>query len=93
MYFVSKLKIMYKPPTTIAPKRISISRIRLLKKKGSIKEVKNAPVLMVTNATDTLDTLIALKNMIQCRAMIIPEIKNLIKPFLSRANFFLRITK
>ena len=33
--------------------------IFLLKKIGSINDVKNAPVLMVTSATETLETLMA----------------------------------
>lgn len=75
-YLLSKLKIMYKPTITNAPKSISIRFIFLLKKIGSINDVKKAPVLIVTKATDTLDTFIALKKVIQCTAMMIPVIKN-----------------
>ena len=65
MYCDSKLKIIYRPATTIRPRTISIAFILLLKKNGSINDVKKAPVLMVTNATETLETLMALKNVIQ----------------------------
>ena len=78
---------------TIAPKKISINLILLLKKNGSINDVKNAPVLIVTNATETLDTLIALKKVIQCNAIMIPESKNFSIAFLSILNFFFRMIK
>ena len=92
VYWDSKLKIIYKPITTNKPKRISTGFILLLKKRGSIKEVKKAPVLIITNATETLETLIALKKVIQCNAMMIPDKKNLIKDLLSSLNdFFLTI--
>ena len=81
-----QLKMIYNPTITNEPNKISINRMRLLKKKGSINEAKNAPVLMVTKATETLDTLMALKKVIQCKAMIIPESKNLIKAILSTLN-------
>ena len=51
VYWDSKLKIIYNPPMTIIPKKISVALIFLLKKKGSISDVKKAPVLMATNAT------------------------------------------
>ena len=72
---------------------ISIILIFLLKKKGSIKEVKNAPVLMVTSATETLEILIALKNVIQCSAMRIPETTNLSPDFRSTKKLFFRNKK
>lgn len=72
------------------PKKISIPFTFLLKKNGSIKDVKKAPVLIVTNATETLETLIALKNVIQCNAIKVPDIKNLTNDFLSNlSDFFL----
>ncbi len=73
---------MYKPKITKSPRKISNVFILLLKKIGSIKDVKKAPVLIVTNATDTLETLIALKKNIQCIAIMIPENKNFKSPFL-----------
>ncbi len=48
-----------------------------------MSDVKKAPVLMVTKATETLETFIALKKKIQCKAMIIPVNKNFTNPFLS----------
>ena len=59
VYCDSKVKMIDNPPTTIAPKIISINRILLLKKIGSISEVKKAPVLIITKATETFDILIA----------------------------------
>ena len=84
---------MYNPPTTINPKNISSGFILLLKKKGSINEVNNAPVLIITNAIETLETLIALKKKIQCSAIIIPERKNFNNVFLSNRNDFFLMTK
>ena len=80
IYLDSKLKMKYNPATTINPNKISINLIFRLKKKGSIKEVKKAPVLIVTKAIETLDTFIALKKKIQCSAIIIPVHKNCITP-------------
>ena len=39
-------------------------------------EVKNAPVDKQANVIDILETLIALKKVIQCKAIIKPEINN-----------------
>ena len=39
-------------------------------------EVKNAPVDKQANVMDIFETLIALKKVIQCNAMIKPEISN-----------------
>ena len=39
-------------------------------------DVKKAPVDKQANVIDILETLIALKNVIQCKAMIKPEISN-----------------
>ena len=77
VYSVSKLKIRYKPEITIKPKKSSKIMSFLLKKMGSIIEVNSAPVLMATNATETLDTLMAEKKKIQCTAINTPPIKNL----------------
>ncbi len=76
--------MIYKPIITNRPKTISSDFILLLKKTGSINEVKKAPVLMVTKATDTLDAFIALKKNIQWVAIITPVIKNLKTPVLLR---------
>jgi hypothetical protein len=54
--------MIYRPKITIKPNIISNSLIFLLKRIGSIKETKKAPVLIVTKATETLDTFMALKN-------------------------------
>ena len=55
--------------------------------------VKNAPVLIVTKATETFETLIALKKVIQCRAIKIPVIANFKSPFLSMVKDFLLTKK
>ena len=90
LYWLSKLKMIYKPRITNNPRIISNDLILLLKKIGSINEVKNAPVLIVTKATDTLETLMALKKKIQCVAIIIPVNKNLTSALLStKKDFFL----
>ncbi len=49
-----------------------------------MKEVKKAPVLIVTKAIETLETFIAIKKVTQCNAMIIPVITNL-----KREDFFI----
>ena len=56
---------MYNPNITINPRIISNEFILLLKKMGSISDVKKAPVLIVTKAIETFDTFIALKKKIQ----------------------------
>ncbi|GFD74501.1 hypothetical protein KUL156_58510 [Alteromonas sp. KUL156] len=84
---------MYNPIITNKPNTISIVFILLLKKKGSINEAKKAPVLIITKATDTFDTFIALKNVIQCTAIITPEMANLINAFFSTLNDFFLIKK
>lgn len=58
-----------------------------------MNEVKNAPVLIVTKATETLDTLIALKNVIQCNAIKSPVKINLMIPGLSIRKLFLKSKK
>ena len=85
--------MIYRPKITIKPNIISSSLIFLLKKIGSIKETKKAPVLIVTKATETLDTFMALKKKIQCKAIIIPVNKNLRIPFVSTLNDFFFIIK
>ena len=72
---------------------LSHSLMLLLKKRGSIRETKKAPVLMVTNATETLETLIALKKNIQCKAIRIPVTKNLAMAMRSTLKDFLHIKK
>lgn len=84
--------MIYRPKITIKPNIISKSLIFLLKKIGSMNETKKAPVLIVTRATETLDTFMALKKKIQCKAIIIPVNKNLKIPLVSALNdFFLTI--
>ena len=84
---------MYKPIHTKKPNTISNTLMRLLKKRGSIRETKKAPVLIVTNATETLETLIAEKKNTQCRAMRIPVPKNFAIPMRSTLKDFLDRTK
>ena len=82
--------MIYRPTITIKPRTISKGLIFLLKKIGSIKDTKKAPVLMVTNATEILETFMALKKKIQCNAIITPVIKNLNSDLVSiRKDFFL----
>jgi hypothetical protein len=76
MYFPSTLKIMVSPKTTINPKKISYQTTFLLKKMGSIIEVKKAPVDKHAKVIDTLETLIALKKVNQCSAITNPATKN-----------------
>ena len=84
--------MIYRPKITINPNIISNGLILLLKKIGSIKDTKKAPVLIVTKATETLDTLMALKKKIQCKAIITPVTKNLKIPLASTLNdFFFKI--
>ncbi len=85
--------MIYNPTITNNPSKISIDFIFLLKKNGSINEAKKAPVLMVTRATETFDTFIALKKVIQCTAIIIPETANFSKAFVSILNDIFRIKK
>ena len=76
-YFNSVLVINQTPKTTIAPNSISYQIILLLKNRGSINEVKKAPVENIANAIDMLDCSIDSKKVIQCKAIIVPAIKNL----------------
>ena len=93
LYLLSKLKIIYNPKITPIPKATSTNLTRLLKNIGSINVTKKAPVLIVTKATDTLETLMALKKKIQCSAITIPEKKNRNSPLASTAKDFFRIRK
>lgn len=59
----------------MSPKKTSYQMIFLLCKMGSKKEAKKAPVDKQANVTDTLETLMALKNVSQCKAMTNPKRK------------------
>ena len=85
--------MIYNPPTTIKPRIISTALILLLKKIGSMSDVKNAPVLIANRATETFETLMALKNVIQWSAIKIPDSENLNSDFLSNSNDFFVIKK
>ena len=86
------LKIINKAPITINPKNISYGTIFFLKIIGSIKAINNADEDMHTSATDTLDTLIAIKKVAQCTAIIIPIPKNFNNVRVSTLKETLRIT-
>ena len=77
----------------MSPKTISNLLILLLKKRGSINDTKKAPVLIVTRATEILDTLMALKKKIQCNAITTPVRKNFPIPIRSALNDFFFMTK
>ena len=81
VYWLSTLKIRYSPEITIKPNKSSKKISLLLKKKGSISDVNNAPVLIATSAMDTFATLIAEKKAIQCTAISVPPTKNFKSPF------------
>ena len=55
----------------------SVEKIFFPKKKGSINEAKKAPVERQAKVMETLATLMALKKVNQCKAIINPAIKNL----------------
>ncbi len=57
---------------TISPKNISYYIIFLRHQKGSISAVIKVTVDMVANATDTLETLMAAKNVTQSNAITTP---------------------
>lgn len=76
IYFVSTLKIIYNPQITNKPKKISYHITFLLYHMGSKTEVNNAAVEIVANVTETLETLTAIKKVIQCNAIRIPVIKS-----------------
>jgi hypothetical protein len=65
------------PAITIKPKKISYQTIFFPKNKGSINEAKKAPVERQAKVMETLATLMALKKVNQCKAIINPAIKNL----------------
>ena len=92
VYSLSTLKIKYKPAITIKPKSNSSNIKRLLKNKGSIRDVNSAPVLMAIKAIETLAIFIAVKKATQCNAIIIPLIRNFNNPFgVVLSDFFLII--
>ena len=66
---------------------ISYHIIFRLKKIGSIKDAKTAPVENIANAIDMFDCLIDSKKVIQCKAIIAPAIENLINVLISIAMF------
>ncbi|MCY1486506.1 hypothetical protein D9M68_201500 [compost metagenome] len=72
MYRVSTCMIIKSPPMIINPKKTSYQSIFLLKKIGSNIEAKNAPVENTASVIETLETFIALKKKIQCRAISKP---------------------
>ena len=72
---------MLKPMMTITPKKTSYQITFRPNKIGSRKEVKNAPVDKHANVTETLETLMALKNVNQCKAMTTPANNNCSKIF------------
>ena len=59
---------------------------------GSIKEAKKAPVDKHASVTDILETLMALKKVNQCKAIIKPANKNPIRVFLGTRKEVLLIT-
>ena len=61
---------------TMMPKKTSYQMIFLPVHIGSRKDVKNAPVDRHAKVTEILETLMALKNVNQCKAMMIPAINN-----------------
>ncbi len=71
---------MYNPAITINPNNNSKKINLLLKNRGSISDVNNAPVLIATKAIETLATFMAEKNATQCKAIIVPLIKNFNNP-------------
>ncbi len=90
---LSTLKIKYNPAITISPKNNSKRISLLLKNNGSISDVNNAPVLIAIKAIDTLDTFMAEKKAIQCKAIIIPLNKNLRSAFGEVFSDFLLINR
>ena len=86
-YSDSTLKIIYNPIITINPKITSYLIIFLLKKIGSKNEAKKAPVDIIAKVIETLETLIALKNANQCKAIINPTKANFIRDGKEIFNF------
>ena len=66
------MKIKLIPITTKIPNITSYLIIFLLYNNGSKKDVKKAPKESTERVTETLDSLIALKNVIQCKAIKTP---------------------
>lgn len=71
------MNMIESPNTTINPKKISYQMTFFPKKIGSISEVKKAPVDKHAKVIETLETLMALKKVNQCKAMTNPATKNL----------------
>lgn len=57
--------MIYRPTTTINPKKTSYQTIFFPKKMGSISEAKKAPVERQAKVIETLDSFMALKNVNQ----------------------------
>ena len=75
---------------TMMPKKTSYQMIFLPVQIGSRKDVKKAPVDRHAKVTEMFETLMALKNVNQCKAMMIPAINNWNNIFLgSRIGIFL----
>ena len=85
-YCISTLKMIYNPPTTINPNTISYQTTFLPNKSGSINDVKKAPIDRQAKVTDTLETLIALKNVNQCNMIINPANRKANNVFLGTCN-------
>ena len=68
--------MIYKPETTINPKKTSYQMIFLPLRIGSKKEAKNAPVDKQANVMETFETFIALKKVNQCNAITNPAKRN-----------------
>ena len=64
--------MMYRPKIIINPKTTSYKIIFLPYKIGSSNEAKKAPVDKQASVTEIFDTLIALKKVNQCNAMMSP---------------------
>ena len=76
---------------TIIPNKISYQIIPRLYIKGSNNEAKKAPHENIANVIDILDSSIAPKKVIQCNAIIIPEINSFNNKLLETLMFFLKI--
>ena len=76
LYCISTSKIMIRPTITNMPNSTSIHLIFFFCSKGSKNEVKKAPVDKHAKVTEILDTLMALKKVNQCSAMMQPAAKN-----------------
>jgi len=79
--------MIYNPPTTTSPNKTSYQITFRRYKIGSKKEVKKAPVDKHAKVTETLETLMALKKVSQCKAMTNPRSKNPKIVFLGTTKF------